>query len=98
MVEIISDTQKVKIRKDRQCLFCFRVFPKGSEMLVQVCKSEGDIYSVYSCETCQRLISAYPNTFVDDCDNTIPQGITAEYAIEFGVSIDDLLEAMKGNS
>ena len=61
----------VKIRKRHRCSACLRWFEAGTEMESGTFKDD-DIYTIYSCETCQQLTSEYPDSFLnDDC---FPEG------------------------
>lgn len=53
----------VTIRKDRECFTCCRSFPKGSKMLASTNTSEGDIYTLHVCTTCNDLYNEFPVKF-----------------------------------
>lgn len=54
----------VKTRKPHECFACNRTFKKGSEMERQVNVDGGEIYQLYSCKTCQILMSEFSELFL----------------------------------
>ena len=49
--------KKVKIRNPRKCFCCCRIFPAGAKMTYEAWAESGGIDSIYTCETCQEIIS-----------------------------------------
>lgn len=45
----------VKIRKDRNCVSCYRKFASGSKMIYWAGLTEGDFGYVYLCPTCDEI-------------------------------------------
>ena len=48
----VMHSKKVKIRKERRCWGCIRVYKKGSEMEVVTCVDSGQINKAYWCDEC----------------------------------------------
>lgn len=49
--------KKVKTRKEHFCWGCARKFPIGSRLESGVSVYERKLYSVYWCETCQKILN-----------------------------------------
>lgn len=92
MIEILSD-KKVKIRKDRQCMTCLRLFKKESHMHCQSSVYDGNIGSWYRCLTCQELFQY----FEWDRDEGIGEGAIKEimYDHQFSGTPEEFLIYMK---
>jgi len=71
----------VKTRKKHQCFACLRFFEKGTEMECCTFKDD-DIYTVYTCEMCQELLSEFKDAFVDN-DDRFPEGCVHETLSEY---------------
>lgn len=56
-------SKMVLTRKNRECFTCCRDFPKGSKMLASTNVDEGQIYTLYVCETCDALYTEFPARF-----------------------------------
>lgn len=65
MIEVIS-TKIVRTSKGHNCYACLRRFPTGTKMQSQTCRNDGEIYTVYACDTCRQLLNQYKDLFYDD--------------------------------
>ena len=63
-MDILSD-KFVKINKSHMCCACGRRFDKGTKMNRQVNTYDG-ICAVYSCLTCNELLTKHPKYFFDE--------------------------------
>lgn len=66
-MEILKDVL-ITTRKDHNCFCCGRLFPKKSKMKLQV-NANNDyrtMNNIWTCLTCEELISKYPNRFISD--------------------------------
>jgi len=63
-MDIISDKIVVS-RKPHWCFACARTFPAGTKLKLQVNTCDG-IQSVYSCLTCNELMTSFKDVFFDD--------------------------------
>jgi len=85
----------VKIRKVQQCCACLRGFPVGAEMEAQTVDND-IIYTVYTCETCQQLLSEFKGSFKDS-DDAFPEGCVCEVMPEFDCNTPEkLYDLLKG--
>lgn len=83
-------SKRVKTRKEHICFACLRLFPPGTEMMMQTIAGD-DISTIYTCETCDQLIACYSD-FTDD-DDCYPWGCVSECMAEFpGETPEDLLD------
>ncbi len=82
----------VKIRKERQCLYCYRNFPVGSEMKYWAGVYEMDFYSGYNCITCGKIIDAWERKYGHDEDG-YPEGAIKE-ALKPNQTPEQLLESL----
>ena len=57
-----------KIRKERQCFGCLRKFPVGATMKYVSGVFDGDICETYHCETCNKHLDYFRNTFEDEIE------------------------------
>ena len=74
----------VKTRKPHQCFACLRQFPAGTDMRsTTIVDDESDMYTLYTCETCDDLIPKYKDVFADN-DGGFPEGCVREVMPEFG--------------
>lgn len=48
----IIQSKKVKIKKDRRCWGCLRIYKKGAEMETVTCVDAGEINKAYWCTDC----------------------------------------------
>jgi hypothetical protein len=80
-------SKDVAIRKDRQCLLCYRKFSIGTIMNYWVGIVEDTFTSNYSCLTCKEIINnseddgyGFPEGYVHECldKNQTPE----EYLVE----------------
>ncbi|MDP2692797.1 MAG: hypothetical protein Q8O88_04125 [bacterium] len=55
MTQIYS--KDVKTRKPHRCFACLRTFPEGTKMNYQTNVYDGDLYSLYTCETCIDIMA-----------------------------------------
>jgi len=83
-MDILSN-QLVKIRKPRQCFGCLRKFEIGTQMRRQVNIFDGEIGTVYSCETCDTLMSNYKKEFIDESEGVFPECCIQERYSDFKV-------------
>jgi hypothetical protein len=96
MATIISQ-KIVTIRKQHQCFACLRRFPTGTIMRSQVNDYDGWCCA-YSCQTCDKLMGDYNETFFDDADNVYPEGCVSEAMSSIGATTpEELLEKLKEN-
>lgn len=58
----------VKVKKERQCFGCLRKFPIGSRMKYVSGVMDGDICATYHCETCNKHLDYFRNTFEDEIE------------------------------
>lgn len=65
MITILYE-RVVKTRKDHLCFACGRSFPTRSIMQYQANKSDGDVYSLYICGTCNELFKKAHDDLYDD--------------------------------
>lgn len=61
--EYIRD-KEVKIRKDRRCFTCERIFLKGSNLLYVLGKDGRSFVGAYYCQDCVEIMNKYPT---EDC-------------------------------
>jgi hypothetical protein len=94
MIEILLD-KLVKIRKPRRCFACQRSFEIGSEMRRQVNKFDGDLGTVYSCNTCDTLMKNHKAEFIDESEGVFPECCVRERFHEYKVkNPEELLECL----
>jgi DNA-directed RNA polymerase subunit RPC12/RpoP len=77
MVTNISQ-KKVQTRKPHKCFACGREFPKGTTMVSSTNVFDNRIYTLYTCETCDTLISKHSKWLLDEQENYYPEGCVAE--------------------
>ncbi len=87
----ILQTKAVKVRKNRQCFSCLRVFPIGTQMTYQANIYEGDFCQVYWCETCGSIMNKFNGT--DTASEGFPEGFVFE-GLNKGQTPEDYLKAM----
>lgn len=68
-VSNFHDSKLVKTRKKHSCFICQRKFPKGSELIRCNGVYDGDWYSYYLCQFCDRLLS--DEEYQDVWDDTL---------------------------
>ena len=73
----IISTKEVNTRKAHQCFACLRTYPAGTKMRRQVNVID-DIYSVYSCQTCDTIMSEFRDLCEDPVEGWYPEGCVAE--------------------
>ena len=97
-MHIFSD-KKVKTRKKHECFACNRMFPKGSKMRCQINNYDGDMASVYWCETCESLCNEFHNKFYDKFEGIYPYSIVNDSIYEFmdgeNLTPEDLLKYLR---
>lgn len=82
----------VTIRKPHKCFGCYRKFEKGEGMRSQTCKYEGSIYKVYSCQTCDTLMTEFEGFFLDTEERMFPEGCITQIYYDYKVNNpEDLL-------
>lgn len=82
--------KSVKTRKAHQCFACLRQFPVGSVMRAQANKSDDHgIYTVYSCDTCDKLMKALD--LIDSDEMVYPEGCVAECLSSYQVETPEQL-------
>ncbi len=59
MSQTTLSNKVVKIRKDRQCSMCLRLFFIGSKMNYWTGIFDGDFSASYSCLTCVEIMNAH---------------------------------------
>ncbi len=91
-MDIISN-KIVKIRKPHRCFACGRKFEKGAMMNCQVNTYDG-IMAVYSCLTCQELMSKHSEYFKDDYDHSYPADCVRECYEGRDITPKQLLEKL----
>lgn len=64
----IIESEKVKTRKEHECVGCLRKIPKGTKMNVVIFE-DGGIYHAYWRPVCQHILN---ETFFED--EFIPEG------------------------
>jgi hypothetical protein len=85
----------VKIRKPQQCFACLRNFESGKILNTQTISNDGRIYTIYSCEICDILLSEFEAHFLDG-DEGFPSGCVREAQSEYKVDTPDgLLIALR---
>ena len=57
-----------KIRKERRCFGCLRMFPVGSVMKYVSGIFDGDVCGTYHCPTCNKHLNYFRNTFENEID------------------------------
>lgn len=82
----------VTIRKPHNCFGCYRKFEKGEGMKSETCVNEGDIYTLYSCQTCDTLMTEFEEFFLDTEENMFPEGCITQIYYDYKVNNpEDLL-------
>jgi len=66
----------VPIRKKHQCFACLRTFEPPTRM-ERATYVDDDIFTVYTCETCQCLLREFSDSFLD-CDDRFPERCVSE--------------------
>ena len=74
MVDVLEDYRGITIRKRQQCFACHRIFDKGSVLFTQVCKDGGDIYRIYFCDTCSKIMDEHKDVCFDEVEGVFPGG------------------------
>ena len=74
MTEIFEDYREVTIRKGQQCFACHRMFDKGSHLYTQACKDDGDMYRIYVCHTCDKIMERHKDVCFDESERGFPNG------------------------
>ena len=95
MIEIVSD-KEVVTRKSHICFACQRKFEKNNKMKVQTGKYDGDIYNVYSCETCNVLLKEFSDRFYNEDGGVYSEGCVRELYHDYKTkSPEELLYLLK---
>jgi len=93
-MDTLSD-KIVVTRKPHRCFACLRKFEAGTKMKAQT-NIDNEIYTVYSCETCQTLMDKFHDHFYDDGDNVFPEGCVSETFNYYKVETpEQLLEKLR---
>jgi len=79
---VISENS-VKTRKIHSWFACERLFPVGTEMIVQVNVFDGDIGRVYICKTCESLFKKMRDDLLDKQEGIFPEG-----CVHYALSVD----------
>lgn len=69
MYETIEDYHTVKIRKNRHCNDCERIYYKWQIMFTSVWKFDGDVSRVYECTDCIDWIGKNPKEWNEVCES-----------------------------
>lgn len=96
-MEVLS-TNRVLTRKSHVCSACGRLFPSGTDMIVQAVADGGSVHSWRQCMTCTELLKLKPKLFADN------QDIFDEFCVQEvlhngeypGMTPEDLLKHFKG--
>lgn len=86
--------KKVVIRKYHQCFACLQIFEPGTEMSRSVNVSDGEIYTIYTCKTCEKIIqhfdrSGYEDGFDEGC---VLEAVQNDYGFKPSVCTRELIE------
>jgi uncharacterized protein (DUF2344 family) len=90
-MDILSD-KTVKTNKPHMCFGCGRKFEKGTKMRRQVNTCDG-ICVVYSCKTCDELMTKHPKLFWDDMLEMFNEFCVNE-SLEKGQTPEELLASL----
>ena len=97
--------KNVTTRKEHQCFACLQIFPPKTEMNRSVNVSDGEIYSIYMCITCEKIIqhldiNDYYDGFDEGCvldaaqeDNRFIPSVTGLSSKEF---FEEYLKYLEG--
>lgn len=80
MVTVLTN-KEVTTRKPHKCFMCLRKFPEKTRMHVQNNVCDREIYSIYSCMTCEELKSLIDLT---DGEHAYQEGCVYEEVYERG--------------
>ena len=80
MSEVLSE-KEVVTKKDHACFACCRTFPAGTKMTHQTNIIDGDFCSVYTCQTCKKLLMIARDELIDD-DHNFPERCVREAVYE----------------
>lgn len=86
----------VKIRKERRCFACFRIFQIKQEMCVVTGAEDGSISTAYYCKTCWEILNHHIKLY----DNEIwPEHVINEMS-DYGFSgnPEEFLEFLKSKA
>ena len=61
MAVVLTNTHRVKTRKDHVCQGCGKTMPKGSECYSTSIAGDGTAYTLYECEECRDY-------YIENCD------------------------------
>lgn len=81
----------VLTKKPHTCIFCLRKFNKGIGMTYQSGIYDGDFYSNYTCETCDKIIDMDTES---DCEEGYPRGYVNEM-LDVKQSPEELLQQLR---
>jgi|SRR5690606_1829239 len=97
MSAVTLKKKEVKIRKPHKCFGCRRVFEKGTIMIYCTSIYDDHFCSVYSCKTCDEIISHESNYNPKDWDDGFPEYFTEEWIESRGLkeSPEQLLQSLK---
>ena len=70
-------TGTLKTRKPHKCHGCRKDIPIGECVEAQTCAFDGHVYTLHTCEDCQRLFAKIPHDYFDS-DEGVPEGWVKE--------------------
>ena len=59
--------KNVVTRLAHQCFACLQTFPTGTEMNRSTNVSDGEIYTIYTCKTCEKIIRYFDREDYNGC-------------------------------
>ena len=75
--------KKVKTRKQHYCYACHRSFPKGTELHNQINVFDGEIGSVYWCDTCEVIMQKHSDYVYDRSEGVFPDGCVQDIPVNY---------------
>jgi len=70
--------KKVKTRKPHYCTGCMDIIPSGS-MVIRDTLVDGEIYSVYFCDICEKVLEEYGNDIEEFSEGDLRETTVYEY-------------------
>jgi len=64
VARLVSETKKVKARKNHTCLGCGKKIKKGEKYFKSTCAMDGHIYDIKECKKCRE----YYNENCSNCE------------------------------
>ena len=71
MTELYECKDVEKTRRAHTCEVCLRKIPRGLSARLHTGKYDGEFFRYYTCNTCTRLVSKYPETCIDENEGFI---------------------------